>query len=464
MFESLEDFSNRIALLSASGEKVTYGNLLDRGLTLSRNLSGRNFILSMASNTPQFVAGYVAFSRTGSVQILVSDSTTSATLSSLIATYSPGFVFYPETRTDINLDGEVRFQGEGYLLVAIRGAIQPELHPELLLLLSTSGSTGNQKFVRISDRNLRTNTTAIVDYLSINFTDRTITTMPLNYSYGLSILNTHLTAGASMVMSDSTVMTRDFWNLIKDQAVTTVGGVPYFYEMLKKLKFEYLELPAIRYLTQAGGKLGADLAREITDICLKKGWRFYIMYGQTEASPRISYLCATDHPSKSAGIGKVIPGGELWLQDSDGKTITQSDVVGELVYRGTNVSLGLAENSTDLALGDKNDGVLLTGDLAVRDKEGFYSIVGRKSRFLKVFGLRVNLDDLEEALALRGYEAACSGTDQRLLVYLTHIDERNKIEDLIFYLTGIHKNGFDLIHIDAIPRTSSGKVARARIK
>ena len=189
-----------------------------------------------------------------------------------------------------------------------------------------------------------------------------------------------------------------FWVLLKTKEATTFGGVPYVYEMLKKLRFPRMDLPNLKILTQAGGKLSRELSEEFATICEQKGIRFLVMYGQAEAAPRMSYLPSEYAISKAGSIGIAIPGGEFWLVDDNGNVIPDSDTVGELIYKGDNVTMGYAASCEDLCKGDENGGVLKTGDMAKQDADGFYYIVGRKKRFLKLFGNRVNLDEVEQLI------------------------------------------------------------------
>ena len=180
-----------------------------------------------------------------------------------------------------------------------------------------------------------------------------------------------------------------------------------------------MELPSLRYLTQAGGRLGRELAEEFNAICEEKGIRLIVMYGQTEATARMSYLPWEDAGRKAGSIGIPIPGGKFELVDANGQLIDGADVVGELVYCGSNVTPGYAKSRMDLAKPDENKGVLYTGDMAKRDEDGFYYVVGRKKRFLKIFGNRVNLDEVENLLKKEGIENACTGQDDRMVVFLT---------------------------------------------
>jgi acyl-coenzyme A synthetase/AMP-(fatty) acid ligase len=332
------------------------------------------------------------------------------------------------------------------------------IHPDLALLLPTSGSTGSPKLVRQSYTNLKANTESIVAYLRIVADDRAITTLPLNYTYGMSIINTHLYTGATLILVNASLMEQRFWKVFKQERAVTFGGVPYTFEILKKLRFERMDVPHLRYLTQAGGKLSKELADEFIALCKKKNIRFIIMYGQTEASPRMSYVPWEHAESKAASIGIAIPGGQFWLEDVDGTVIEKPEVTGELVYQGENVTLGYAESRLDLGRGDDNQSILRTGDMAKRDADGFYYIVGRKKRFLKIFGYRINLDELEGLLKKEGIDCACAGVDDVLKIYVTNEQDSGKASEYIAEHTAINRNGFTVLVINAIPRNDAGKV------
>jgi acyl-CoA synthetase (AMP-forming)/AMP-acid ligase II len=219
-----------------------------------------------------------------------------------------------------------------------------------------------------------------------------------------------------------------------------------------------MELPSLKTLTQAGGKLGLNLSLEFATACAPKGIRFFTMYGQTEATARMSYLPCEYAVSKAGSIGVAIPDGELWLEDTDENRIADSDTVGELVYKGNNVAMGYAAGLGDLSKGDENNGVLRTGDMAKRDDDGFYYIVGRKKRFLKIFGNRVNLEEVEHLIQEAGYSCVCSGEDDHLRVYTTDNQNQIKIKNFVSDITGIHPSAIKVIHIDSIPRNEAGKV------
>lgn len=287
-----------------------------------------------------------------------------------------------------------------------------ELHPDLAVLLSTSGSTGSPKLVRLSHDNLAANASAIAEYLDIRATDRAPTTLPMHYSYGLSVVNSHLLQGATLALTTSSVVEPAFWDLFHEVGATSLAGVPYTYDLLDRVGFADMATPTLRHVTQAGGRLAPAQVRRYADLGRRRGFDFFVMYGQTEATARMAYLppdLAAHHPQ---AIGGPIPGGTLRLRPVDG---VNDPACGELVYSGANVMLGYARSSHDLALGRTVD-ELSTGDLARRCDAGLYEIVGRLDRHAKVFGLRIDLDRVERTLTAEGVRAACVARGECLMV------------------------------------------------
>jgi acyl-coenzyme A synthetase/AMP-(fatty) acid ligase len=385
--------------------------------------------------------------------VLINDSLSGGLLENLKNSFRPSYIFLPTKNVQNGVT--IREYGE-YSLVKTGFEIDYEVNPELALLLTTSGSTGSPKLVRQSYGNIACNTGSIVEYLRIKPSDRAITTLPMSYTYGLSIINTHLYTGATLILTDRTLMDREFWNSLKTHEATTLGGVPYTYEILKKLRFGRMNLPSLRYLTQAGGKLPPELCAEFVDICAGKNMEFIVMYGQAEATARMSYLPWERAKDKPGSMGIAIPGGEFWLIDGEGSCVTESHITGELMYRGKNVTLGYAESRFDLGRDDDRGGVLATGDMAYFDEDGFYYIAGRKKRFLKIFGNRISLDEVEGLLKKAGYECACAGTDDNLRVYAT--GSLGEVRKYILQNTGVNPAGFKVLEISEIPRNTSGKV------
>ena len=455
-WDNLENHSERTAVIDDNNCSYSYRELIKAADTFAFAAVPRSIVFLRCENCFASIAAYVGFLRRRVVPVLLSDSLPDDRFYELVNIYRPQYIC---CREGVCGKGEKCAELNGYHLLAT-GYEQSPCDPSLAVMITTSGSTGSAKFVMQSYDNIQCNTDSIVKYLGIADDDRAITTLPMSYTYGLSIIQSHLSAGACIIATGLTLMQRQFWSLMKEQGATTFGGVPYTYEMLKKIHFERMELPSLRYLTQAGGRLAKELVLEYHDICKSKGIRFIVMYGQTEATARMSYLPWESLPEKAGSIGIAIPGGAFSLEAADGSVITEPDTVGELVYRGGNVTLGYACSAKDFTSGDTRGGVLHTGDMAKTDADGYYYLVGRKKRFLKIYGSRVNLDETESLLRSEGYECACGGEDDLLCVYLVGADEAMK-KEVIRYLSGrlsINHAAFRAVAIPEIPRSSSGKI------
>ncbi len=461
-FKKIEQYKNEVALVSEDGNQITYREFVRRADDFARQIGRRCLIFLACKNVAESVIAYAGCLRNDIVPIMIGADTDMELLNHLFTSYHPAYIWYPGNGTEF-MGAEV-YQDGRYSLYRTDYEEDYELSEDLALLLTTSGSTGSPKLVRQTWRNIESNTQSIIHYLGIVPSDKAITTLPMHYTYGLSIINTHLCIGARMILTEATLLDKTFWNLLKEEKATTFGGVPYTYEILKKLRFKRMHLPSLRYITQAGGKLSKELAEEFNAICEEKSIQLIVMYGQTEATARMSYLPWKDAKRKAGSIGIAIPGGHFVLIDENGNEIEAPNEVGEMVYFGENVTSGYAESRKDLIKPDENCGVLHTGDMAKRDDEGFYYVVGRKKRFLKLFGNRVNLDEVEELLRQQKIENLCSGTDDHLIIFITDRNQEKKAVDFIMNHTGITRGGFEVRHIESIPRSESGKILYSALK
>ncbi|MFC7529572.1 AMP-binding protein [Actinoplanes sp. GCM10030250] len=317
-----------------------------------------------------------------------------------------------------------------------------EVHPDLGLLLTTSGSTGNPKLVRLSRSAVMANAEQVAESLGITGDDVAITTLPLFYSYGLSVLHSHLLRGATVVLERTGILRKDFWSAVGEYRVTSLAFVPYQYEMLKRLRFDPGKYSSLRTITQAGGRLRTDLVSDFAQRMDAAGGRMFVMYGQTEAAPRMATLPPDRLAGKAGSVGLAMPGGAFTIEDD------------EVVYRGPNVMMGYAETGADLAKGDELGGVLRTGDLGRLDDEGFLFLTGRIKRMGKVFGVRINLDDVE-----RNFPVAAVAGDDRLHVFAEGAsdDEARALRTKISEWLGTHFTGVNVRPVDALPLLPNGK-------
>lgn len=332
------------------------------------------------------------------------------------------------------------------------------LHEQLALLLSTSGSTGSPKFVRLARGNATSNAKSISEALAIHEDDRAITSLPIHYSYGLSVLNTHLLRGASLVLTDEGLTAPGFWTAIRDCQCTSLAGVPYSYQILNRLGLDALNVPSLHTLTQAGGKLESSFIARFADIMRARGGRFFVMYGQTEATARIAILPSQAVSAKLGSAGKAIPGGAISIE-VEPDISAPSGEVGELVYTGPNVMMGYAASRSDLSLGDVLGGVLRTGDMASMDADGFIYMAGRAKRDAKLYGLRINLDEVEDMLRKHGPTAVVS-RDEKLHIFCEYGDAdafAGYRRDLASRLQ-INYLAFEFVRVDKLPTKGSGKI------
>lgn len=456
MFE-LNNYRDHLACITSSGEQLTYGELNGILKQIRSKIKPHQLVFSMCSNTIGSLAGYVSFVNNHDATLMLDAHLERTAFEALYATYRPRYIWAPED-FETQAGAKKVFAMEDYVLWEIYEN-QTQVNELLSVLLTTSGSTGSPKLVRLSEKNLESNARSIIEYLHITADDRPVTGLPMYYSFGLSIINSHLLAGATLLLTPASYVEREFWQFANEHGFTSFSGVPYTFEIMKKLKLWKQPMPTLRTLTQAGGKMSNEQLQFFMEKYNPQGVKFYVMYGQTEATARMSYLEPGCGMAKLGSIGKGIPGGTLSLADDDGREIETANEVGELVYEGANVSLGYAECATDLIKDDENHGVLHTGDLAYRDEDGFYFIAGRKKRFLKLFGNRICLDYVETLIKPLLKECVCVGNDSKLIVYTTDSDyDENAVIAIIVERTKIVRNVFSVRHIDTIPRSESGKI------
>jgi acyl-coenzyme A synthetase/AMP-(fatty) acid ligase len=433
------------ALVDGS-RRISYGELdllvRDRAHRLGTT---RRLVLVAISSTTSSVVDHLAALRGGHVVLLAADD--DAVVAGLVAAYDPDVVLRPDRPARERRDGT-----------------RHDLHPDLTLLLSTSGSTGSPKLVRLSRENVESNAAAIAASLGLRPDDRAVTSLPLHYTYGLSVLHSHLHVGAAVVLTGLSVVDTCFWDLVRDERVTGVAGVPHTFDLLARTGFTGEGLPDLRRITQAGGRLAPDAVRRWHGTGRQHGWDLVVMYGQTEATARMAVLPPHLAPAHPGAIGLPVPGGELRVEPVP--ETADDPAAGELVYRGPNVMLGYAESPADLALG-RTVTELRTGDLG-RRRDGVFEVIGRRSRFVKLFGLRIDLGTLEARLADAGLVAACAGDDEVLVVVVERdglarsgavgAGAAEAVRRRLAGACGVPGTVVDVIVVEALPRLASGKV------
>ena len=430
----LARFGDATAVHHDAGE-LSYGELAARVGRVAERLGPlRRLVLVAGGNDRDTLVAYLA-GLAGGHPVLLCPGEPGPALDGLLAHYDPDVVVHR---------GELRER---------RAGTAHDLHPDLALLLSTSGSSGSPKLVRLSHDNLQANAESVAAALEIRSTDRAATTLPLHYCYGLSVINSHLVRGASLVLTELSVVDACFWELARRAKVSTFAGVPYTFDLLDRVRFADMDLPHLRYVTQAGGRMPAEQVVRYARLGRERGWDLVVMYGQTEATARMACLppdLAERHPET---VGRAVPGGSFMIEPV---AAAPGPDVGELVYAGPNVMLGYAEQPGDLALGRTVE-VLRTGDLARRRPDGLVEIVGRHSRIAKVLGVRVDLDEAERLLAGRGLTACAAEMDGRLAIAVAEPAQADRVRIEAARTLGVPARSVRVVVVDRLPRLASGK-------
>lgn len=446
-WSSLEKFGDATALLPEDEPPISYRSLAFAADEFSARLpSDPQLVALEVGNHPSAIAAYLGCLRAGHAVILLNKK--SLADGRIIDQFEPNWLF---TR-----------QNDEWSL-SHHSTRSAALHPDLAVLLSTSGTTGAPKLVRLSAENIASNANSISQYLALTPSDRTLTSLEFAYSFGMASMNSQLCIGGSIALTEAPITSEAFWDRFRDVGATSISLVPFHFELLERLSFEAHVPSTLRIIRQAGGKLAPHLVSKYHQLGKEHGFQLFVMYGQTEAAPRMAYVPPDALSDNLDSIGCAVPGGEFWIRDLDGNKVDEPGIPGELIYRGPNVMLGYAEARSDLAKPRELD-TLSTGDLALRKPNGYFKIVGRMKRFVKIYGLRINLDDVETQLRAAGFAAYVTGDDQRLAVFQTQEADQAALLDWLVKQYGLRPDDIVLGKLDEVPLLSSGKVDYADLK
>lgn len=460
---NFEKYAERTAVVTEDGREFRYAELDLLRQKLALHIKSRTLTVLLADNDLGSLIGYITCLSCDSVPILLPAEKENPKIQEMITRYHPEYIWLSETMSEEVLGEteytyQIHFSFFTYHLLVRNSWMHHPLCPELALLLPTSGSTGNPKLVRISQANILANTKSICQYLELTEHDRAVTSLPMSYTYGLSVINTLLYAGGSIFLTKRRTIQKQFWENMKRHAVTLLAGVPYTFEMMKKSRIEAWELPALRILTQAGGKLSEKLQKYWGEYALRTSKNFFVMYGQTEATARISYLPVKDCLRKIGSVGIAVPDSKIVIVDESHNFINKAGEQGEIVCVGPQVSMGYAETEEDLVKKDDNGKILLTGDLGYMDAEGYLVITGRKNRIAKLLGRRIELTELErKAEQCLGREVTAL-TDDRRIILFTDADVSDEMQNELMKQFSLRANIFVICARDEIPRTGNGKI------
>lgn len=447
---------SKIAIKDDSGYSLTYGDIIETIQQIHALEVPRSIIFCLCESCAGSLIGYLAFENNGQVPLLISAGMDQELRERLEVAYFPSYYWIPENK-EYEVEGEKLFAAYGYVLLKTKNEPYP-LNEKLSLLLTTSGSTGSPKLVRHKYGNIEANAENVAKVFGWRTEEVGICDLPMNYTMGLNVINSHLFVGASVLMVKANLMDPNFWEFIRVNGGTSFCGVPFSYEVMRRIGFDKMELPALYTLAEGGGKLTDKMFKWIAAYAATNGKRFCATFGTSETSARMAFLDPSLALEKIGSIGKAIPNGEIFLLDE--AEDNEGNVIGEMGYRGPNVTMGYALCREDLMKDDEFCGEYHTGDIAKRDKDGFYYIIGRKGRFLKLFGLRVSLDETERILKTHypNVDFVCTGDDKLMNIFCTNEEFKNEIVSYISEKTNLHNSAFRVFIVDQIPKNEYGKV------
>ena len=453
---------NAIAVLDSSGSLLRYGELLTFSEMLSKLLPQRSLLFLLTENNVGGVAWSIGSINAGHVPLLLNAHIDAGLYQNLFDIYRPPYLCVPSSLTG-EWPYKVIIERYGYALL-YTGQTNCVMYDELSHLLPTSGSTGSPKLVRHKYENIEAAALNISTFFKLTVKDRPLLVLPLYYTMGLSVVFSHLYVGATVLITGLSMTDKAFWNFMKEQHATSFTGVPYSFEILNLMRFFRMNLPDLTLLTQGGGKMSRPLNLKFAEYCHDNGKRWIATYGQSEGTARMAYLPPEYAISKCGSIGRAVPNAELSLVDSEGKVIETPNTEGEMCYRGKNVTLGYAYKREDLLLGDERHGFMHTGDLAYRDEDGYYYIVGRMGRFLKLFGMRISLDECEQIIKSKySIECACVGTDVKMTIYITEPRFAELVKKCLVGKTKLVASVFDVKVVESIPKNEAGKILYSKL-
>jgi acyl-CoA synthetase (AMP-forming)/AMP-acid ligase II len=428
-------------------------------------------------NSLEYVVAYYAAWTAGLVPVALNTQATPHELSAWVGHSGCALLFSRQDPDRLGVQAPVcRLSVEASAAVAVDGDILPDsaldevIDHEIASLIYTSGTTGAPKGITLGHDNLGSNIAGVIESLSILPDDRFLCVLPFYYSFGNSILHSHLSLGATLVLLDPAGYPVRILEAIEQHHCQGFAGVPSLYlSLLKKTDFTKHDLGSLRYLTQAGGPLAVEFIRELLDRL--PGVRLYVMYGQTECSARIACLPPDRLDDKFGSVGRPIRGLEIRVVDQSGVPCAAGEQ-GEICVRGPSIMRGYWQDPerTGQVL---RDGWLHTGDHGYLDEDGFLFIVGRQTEMLKIADNRVSPYEIEEViLELPGVEeCAVVGCEHQLLGQAAHAAivasdpgltaqavKKHCKQQLAFY-----KIPKTIAFVDALPKTSSGKIRRGEI-
>ena len=429
----IEKITDKVAVKDDAGNTQTYRQLDEYSKEIKQLIGSENVVLVVCDNSISTIALYYALMDSDNIPLLLDLRNSVEFINDYMELYRPTYIW--DERHELIKTAYDRY----------------EVNPNLAIIMTTSGSTGNPKTVRLSKRNIYENTDAAVDALHLSENDRHILTLSMSYSYGLLIINFSLRSGATLFTTEKKVFSSEFGSLLKNEKITVLHGVPYIYEMMDRIGIIDTLPRTVEIITMGGGRAREALHNKLNKIVVANEMKLYALYGQTEGTCILTKLHDDNTLNEPGCIGVPCLGMKAYISED-----------GELVFEGSSVSLGYAFCWKDLRKPDENKGVLYTGDLAEMDEFGQIYLLGRSKRFLKLLGNRVNLEDIEKYVENEyNVSCVCAGSDEGIIIYLIKGEIRIPLTKLKMNVNRRFRISISLITIiemDEFPRNFQGKI------
>jgi acyl-CoA synthetase (AMP-forming)/AMP-acid ligase II len=462
--------------------KEIYGNInYVTKLLMKKDYSKKDSVLIVSENSIFFIETYFGIIKNGSICVPINPVTSEDDIKYIIDILKINMVFVQEKykkKIKSIVSNEVEIYTENYLEglecsenLNLNNTI--DVKEDVALIMFTSGSTAKPKGVMLTHYNLMYNTNSIIEYLNLTEKDRIEVVLPFYYCYGTSLLNTHFRCGGSLVINNRFMFPQTVLNDIKNYECTGFAGVPSTYQILLRMtEIKKYEFPTLRYITQAGGKLEDVFITELTTIL--NGVEIFIMYGQTEATARLSYLPPSMIKNKLGSIGRGIPGTELMILNKQGLPVKPGEI-GEVVAKGGNIMKGYFNDRAETEKVLKNK-CLYTGDIAKIDEEGYIYLVSREKNIIKSGGNRISPNEIENTIvqipevvecAVIGLEDNILGEAVKAFIVLKNQNSNVDSNYIISYCRDRLPNYKVPKYVEflkELPKNSSGKVLLRKLK
>lgn len=456
------EWAHNLALIDCKANKMTYGELANHSKHMSKYVAKRSLVLFMCDYDITTVSTYYSLLELKAVPLLISSKADYSYVEKLCSLYKPQYIWLKEEKLD-----EIKTITDGTTILCYDNHVlyktqleRIDINPNIALLLTSSGSTGNPKTVILTYSNLFHNATAGAASLKLTTKDCGITTLPMEHCFGLFLLHSSWAIGAKICLYDETVLNPLFLKALEEQKPSFMFAVPYTIDLLKFINNDKLNKSLnMRFILIGGGRLNDNQFEFIKNLLQNKSTTCILGYGQTEGTGVISTNIA-EEPIDLSCVGTPVAGLKVYIINKD------SSGIGEIVLESDSVGFGYASSNEDLNKEEEFKGFLHTGDLGTVNNEGKIHLYGRQNRIVKLLSERYNLDDIEELLInqFKGSSFACVEVNSNLAIFHNSTITEKQLKETLRVNYKIPGNLLKIHYINDFPKTASGKIAYSKLE